>query len=304
MSFVISKKDRDAIVKMGQRIDEGMAFTGEKIKVAGKRDIELTEAKQIVGGDINREDTEFAKTQMIKIAVKDKKITKRDLDEYLKILIDMIDRKTIFEKSAKETFNNISDLLNQRFPDLDLIEDRKLLLQSIQVAEIARIDIDRSIDLMNGAFDEVGDIELAFHTVLGNLMNLKEEKPKKEEKSKDKEKPKEEEKLKEDIAAGQSGVGTQATINQESALVEAAQIAQQNELLKSMILEQNLNMDILADDITFEEHLAITKRRLDESARLQLDEFQIGDSALEMQQAHRTLDQQLNLNLQFGIPLI
>lgn len=109
---------------------------------------------------------------------------------------------------------------------------------------------------------------------------------------------------KENFKNATKNTATDQMMDEESFLVQSAEIAQQNEILKSMIVDKNLNTNILSDDITFEEHMKIIGRRFNESNRLKMDEFNNGSMTMKMQQDHRSLDQQINLNLKYGIPLI
>lgn len=108
------------------------------------------------------------------------------------------------------------------------------------------------------------------------------------------------------IQAATKDVSTQSTLDTENRLILAAQKAEQNRLMKALILEKNQNVAGKANDIFVSdtEYEAIVDNRLGEAARLQLDIQDAGDEAMRMQEQHRMLDQQINLNLMYGIPIV
>lgn len=108
------------------------------------------------------------------------------------------------------------------------------------------------------------------------------------------------------IQAATQDVSTKTTIDEEQRLILSAQKAQQNQLLKALALEKNQNIAGKANDVYVSdfEYGSIVNNRFKEAARLQIDIQNIGDRTMMIQQRHRTLDQQINLNRGYGIPIV
>lgn len=111
-----------------------------------------------------------------------------------------------------------------------------------------------------------------------------------------------------EASAASMGNNVQTQTKQASSdLMTAAQIARQNLLIKSNMLtakQKKAQKAFKKKELTFEEMEAIKQARELEAFKLRVDEMSADFRNESMQAAQRHIDQQLNSNLMYGIPLV
>jgi len=93
----------------------------------------------------------------------------------------------------------------------------------------------------------------------------------------------------------------------ESGLIFASQMAQQNMLLKANIGKKNSNRAAKGfknPEVTFEEWREIIQNREMEAYKLKVDELSAVERNRVLQEGNRLIDQQVNANRRWGIPLV